>query len=1212
MATATPTASFKISTSNASFFVDEVKGDVILYAGDSNQRILIGNTHEHTAMLALTSNDAVVHGNFASTNVSTNYVKSTGVELSMSDPTLLPTYSANDMISGNPGSYDLATTASNLAAIASNQAFPLGNLVRSNGDSNVVLRVEHAYPTVFTSNTTFTGSIVTSNTVYMTSNLTVCGVLAASNAAFTNATFANTTFTDTTSINSATFAGPVVSRGLTHTSNAAFFSSNASFLGDAVFVGAATFSNDLTVYGNLNAMSLTYQHSNIVVYNNEEVRSNLAVSGSLTASNIVVVDRITASNASLTGMLRASGVDVTGAFTVNGAPLALSGTSSDTNVSFSNCGTEIAPLAGGNLSLTSSAIVELTSTAEPLHVTLDNNTLFDSSKIGKKGNIVLVERSPAGRILTLDPRIHFATNMNLTPTGFDASSMASTTLPLGFTTTAAPASGGFAVDTIDYFIPKPGFAIGNYYRQFKCMPPTFDETALTGTTHSGIANAAAYTFDVAGLLAPAYTSYYGPLAFSVPPSTVSNVSIGAASGVITVQRNTSCIGSIVVSIEGVAGVTTRTLAFDVKPWYAPVIVDAIPGMSPFQNTNTAAFVTPAPSMQHGADYTGTLTWSADLTGLPAGTSIAAATGRVTVPQASNAFQGSVTITATGPAPSYYSTSSTYSVNIVNYQTPAIDALASPQVGCTGAAPFSLIPQQTAGNVAGTLTWSLSPETLTSTTGVSFEPTTGALEVALHTAINVSVVTITATGPTGLSASRTFALSITPWVDPKFTTDYVTENHATITSSYVLAGPTVQQAWSMTGDLVWSVTPSSLTTYLNAGTGALTFPIHTNFSTADVTLTATGPSGETESDTFSLTIVPYATPVISAIANTTVYTGPGASSLAAPSQTASNVGAITWSFIGTPPAGVGINAGTGVITVAQNSVFGATSVTVKATGPVTSIYGTTSFQLSAVLWATPVITAIAEQILDSTSTIVYVTPALVSATNAGTITWSVSTTGSTALSSYFTTSTGKLTFPSATVVARESVTIRATGPTGLYGEVTFYLTVKVVVLARFPEYNLTSNSDANYVVTASSDVVTQPPYNLFSTVGGSGGLECGIYNATTGTYSGSGSTTYFNGTTNVTTAGSWVQLYSTLAHSLSSYKWTDGGFQSMPSSWVVVASNDGSAWVLVDSRSGQSIPLWGNSTYTLSTTTASYLYYRVVITKCFASSCRPFHLMYYGF
>jgi hypothetical protein len=1131
--------------------------------------------------------------------------------------------------------------------------------------------------------------------------------------------------------------------------------------GSNVVVEPSCFSSNLTVAGTLTATSSTY------------------IAGSLSASNMVMNGRLTASN-----------VDLTGALMFNGTQLTQVSKSSQMN-EYAAYGTESVTIAGGNLVIdtasTLSAIIELAAGSEPLSIALIPSASFAPSQVGKSGNIVIVERSTTGRSFTLDPRIHFATNYNLTSSGFNNTSLNSTTLS-GLTTTPAPALGGFAVDSIDYYIPKTGFAIGNYYRQFKCMPPAFDEAGLTGVTHTGYTNAVAYTLNVASFLIPTYNEFYGPLSYSISPSSVASVSISGISGILTINKNTALTGSLVVSIQGITGTVTRTLAFDIKPWFAPFILDAAPGLPDYQNTNLAGYTLPAPIMEHGPEYTGAITWS--LSPAIAGATLNVATGQLTFPQGTT-YSGAVTLTSTGAAPSSYTTSASVTLNVVNWVTPSIDPIAS-QVGTTAAAPYVITPV-TAGNDYGTLVWSLSPSSLLSTSGVTFDPATGTLTVALHTALNVANVTVTATGPTGLSASRAFAISVTPWADPKFTTDYVTDSHDTITGTYVLAGPSVQQASSLIGTLTWSVAPSSLASILDTATGALTFPLHYSFPTQDVTLTATGPSGETESDTFSLTIVPYATPVVASISDAAVYTGPGAFSLAAPTQTAANTGAVTWSLGGTPPAGVSIDASTGVITVSHSSVFVATSITVKATGPVMTIYGTTSFQLSAVLWAapvvatigdqtinttltpnstvtptlsvssyigtlawsvlpasldsllnktngvlsfplhyyfattnvtltatgpsgltsaktfalnvvpyatpaiatisdtiaytgsgifaltapsqttantgaitwslsgtpagvsinastgvisvsqstvfvatsltvkatgpeatiystrsfnltaalwaTPTITAIAEQILDSTSVDVYVTPALVSAAYAGTITWSVSTTGSTALSSYISTTTGKLTFPTTTVVAIESVTIRGTGPTGLYGEATFYLTVNVVVVSRFPSYDLTVLSDANYDVTASSDVSSY--LMLFKTSTGSGGISLTAYSSTTGIYTGGATTIYFNGATNVTVAGAWVQLKSTVAHRLSKYVLKEGGFDAMPTAWVVVASNDGTSWTLVDSRSGQSFQTWGSATYTLTAISAPYLYYRILLTMSAKSSCRPYHVTYYG-
>jgi hypothetical protein len=427
--------------------------------------------------------------------------------------------------------------------------------------------------------------------------------------------------------------------------------------------------------------------SSNVVFEPTYFCSNLTVAGVLTAtSNVHLTGMLSASNVDVVGKLTASNIALTGSLKLNGMPLVKVGQSSyqlSEFISSSTVGTESAPIAGGNLVLdtssTLSAIVELASSSEPLGIALGPS--FAASQVGKSGNIVIIERSTTGRALTLDPRVHFATDYNLTASSFTSTSLDSTTLASnGIVTTAAPALGGFAVDTIEYCIPKTGFALGNYYRQFKCMPPMFDEAGLTGTTHAAYTNATAFTLDVAGFLIPTYNQYYGPLRFSVP--SVVGVSISPSSGILTIAKNTAFVGPLVVSIQGVAGTTMRTLALDVKPWYAPVILDVAPGLPASQNTGTAAYTTPAPTMEHGPDYTGAVTWSHSP--VIAGATLDSTTGQLTFTQ-DTVYSGTVTLTATGPAPSAYTTSASVILNVVNWVTPSIDPIAS-QVGTTAAAP----------------------------------------------------------------------------------------------------------------------------------------------------------------------------------------------------------------------------------------------------------------------------------------------------------------------------------------------------------------------------------------------------------------------------------------------------------------------------------------------------------------------------------------------
>lgn len=78
-----PQARFAVSSASNSYFLFENPGDVLVHPGQSNQRILIGNTSGVAPLLAVASNNARVGGDFAALNVAANQVVSTGIHLSM-------------------------------------------------------------------------------------------------------------------------------------------------------------------------------------------------------------------------------------------------------------------------------------------------------------------------------------------------------------------------------------------------------------------------------------------------------------------------------------------------------------------------------------------------------------------------------------------------------------------------------------------------------------------------------------------------------------------------------------------------------------------------------------------------------------------------------------------------------------------------------------------------------------------------------------------------------------------------------------------------------------------------------------------------------------------------------------------------------------------------------------------------------------------------
>lgn len=83
------TASFKVSTADASFFPGQAEklGDVLLFSGASNQRILIGTDCNQMPLLQLQGTVANVGGSLNAAAMSTSLMQTGGLHLTAYDPT---------------------------------------------------------------------------------------------------------------------------------------------------------------------------------------------------------------------------------------------------------------------------------------------------------------------------------------------------------------------------------------------------------------------------------------------------------------------------------------------------------------------------------------------------------------------------------------------------------------------------------------------------------------------------------------------------------------------------------------------------------------------------------------------------------------------------------------------------------------------------------------------------------------------------------------------------------------------------------------------------------------------------------------------------------------------------------------------------------------------------------------------------------------------
>src|SRR6478609_5902154 len=140
-----------------------------------------------------------------------------------------------------------------------------------------------------------------------------------------------------------------------------------------------------------------------------------------------------------------------------------------------------------------------------------------------------------------------------------------------------------------------------------------------------------------------------------------------------------------------------------------------------------------------------------------------------------------------------------------------------------------------------------------------------------------------------------------------------------------------------------------------------------------------------------------------------------------------------------------------------------------------------------------------------------------------------------------------------------------------------------------EPTMTSNTSAPGY-TASASTISSPTYDvwtLFDKAGGSWWSSVGKY--TNGTPSAGAPTTVADG---VTYTGEWVQLKCSIQVYLSSYSLAPINVSYVPTQFVLLGSNDGSTFSLLDAQTNA--PWVGNATKTFNvTTTSKFQYFRIV-------------------
>jgi hypothetical protein len=489
-------------------------------------------------------------------------------------------------------------------------------------------------------------------------------------------------------------------------------------------------------------------------------------------------------------------------------------------------------------------------------------------------------------------------------------------------------------------------ASGNYSFGVKLIDSSSSVQSATTTVSLPVVNApppapAALTITStsipAGMIGSAYSTLLqssggtAPYAWSITAGGLPNgLSFSATTGLIS-------------GTPTAVGVTNFTAA--IADSSNPAQTKSVPLTLVIAATPLGITTSSLPSGTIGATYTNLLqatggtapyTWSIASGSLPAGLSLASATGIISgTPTTAGTFSFTAT-TADAGSPAQ---SKSVSLSIVIAPvTLAISTSALPSG--TQNSPYSAALQAFGGT--GTYTWSIASGTLPA--GLSLAPSTGVVSGTPTSSGNTSFkVAVSDTGSPVQSASATIALSIVPAGTP-----------LAISSTSLPTG-TPNKPYSATlnatggkAPYTWSITSGSLPSGLTLApaTGVISGKA-TASSTTSLTFQVTDSSStpQTQSATLSLVIAPTAI----AITSSTLSGGTKGSSYSSLLQASGGTTPYTWSIsAGSLPAGLSLAPSTGLISGTPTAT-GTTnfSVTVADAGnPVQTASATTSIVIAA--------------------------------------------------------------------------------------------------------------------------------------------------------------------------------------------------------------------------------------------------------------------------
>ncbi|WP_426435187.1 putative Ig domain-containing protein [Bradyrhizobium genosp. P] len=507
---------------------------------------------------------------------------------------------------------------------------------------------------------------------------------------------------------------------------------------------------------------------------------------------------------------------------------------------------------------------------------------------------------------------------------------------------------------------------------------------------------------------PSLNTYY-----TVSVSSTSVTSDSVTVYIDTTPGNTGGNQAIVIPITiSQAPATTTTVASSVNP-------ATFPETETFTATVTST----------GTVNEGTVAFKSDSSVISGCGAQTVSNGQATCTTALPAGSHSIVAVFSGSANFQTSTSSTLP-EVVNAPVTAAQSIASATL--TQNVTATSFKPVTGGSGTAPLTYGISPPL---PTGLSFDPSTGAVSGTPAVTHATSSFTVTVRDANSQTASNTFSLTVNPAVvaTQSIAVMALTQNHAATSFTPVTgSGGTAPLVYSISPTL-----PSGLS--INSSSGAITGTPAVTHAASSFTVTVTDSNGSTASNSFTLTVNPAVTAAQSIPSRT--LTQNRAATPFTPVTGGGGTGSLTYSISPSLPAGLSLSPSTGAITGTPTGTSAATSYTVTVTD-VNNATASNSFALT-VNSAVTATQSIASTMLTQNHAATSFTP-VTGAGGSGSLTYGISPSLPAGLS--ISTSTGAITGTPTGTSAATSYTVTVTDINGATAANSFTLTVNPAVTA----------------------------------------------------------------------------------------------------------------------------------------------------------------------